>query len=221
MEFTLSTVPKDNPTNVIPDFAKAVINGKKPEDIDNLKDTIEQLYNSYAFDDPTYRKAKLSISKNLKGMLYSRTEVSGAQHGSAPQENRAEGANPLVSLLNFLAHLTETKVLEKNSYSNAAMFVKRHVWNARFWRKASIPLERSDSIFKKEENNGTTYAITKVTSVEGSVQLLLDIRYALDHQQDGWDGTSFGTLTGKSVFKSAFNELVKNFTSKTKIKYVF
>ena len=215
------SVPEDNPANVIPDFAQAVINARDKEDINKLKNNIQELYKNYAFDDPDYRRAKLSVSQNKDGMLVLRTEVSGAQHGSAPQENREHGANPLVSLLNFLAHLTKTKVLAPNAYSNMALFAHDTFGTTVFGEKHPDLLQRSDSLFKRSENNGTTYAVTKTDSNDDAVQLFLDIRYGLKHQQCGWDNKTFGTLKGKSVFRDTFEELVNNFKKETSIDMTF
>lgn len=44
-------------------------------------------------------------------------------YGSAPQENRANGANPLVSLANFLAALVDDGTLSTNGFARMTQFV--------------------------------------------------------------------------------------------------
>jgi len=215
------SVPDKNPTNVIPDYAEAVINAKDKKDITKLKNTIEKQYEAYDFGDPDYRKAKLSVSEDKNGALVLRTEVLGAQHGSAPQENREHGANPLVSLLSFLAHLSKSKVLKPNAYANMAIFAQDTFGTTVFGEQHPDLLQKSDVLFKKSDNNGTTYAITKTQSSDDSVQLYLDIRYGLKHQQCGWDNKTYGTLKGKSVFKDVFEELVKDFKKDKQIEMTF
>lgn len=205
------SVPEGNPVNVIPDFAEAVISSQDKKDLAELKKTIEKQYEDYDFGDPDYKKAKLSVLEDKNGMIVLRTVVSGAQHGSAPQENREHGANPLVSLLNFLAHLSKTKVLKANAYSNLAQFAQDTFGTTVFGENHPELLQKSDVLFKKGDSNGTTYAVTKVAGDGKNIQLFLDIRYGLKHQQCGWDNKTYGTLKGKSVFRDVFEDLVNDF----------
>jgi succinyl-diaminopimelate desuccinylase len=51
------------------------------------------------------------------------TKVIGAQHGSVPNENRAQGASPVVSLANFLAHLVDDGTLAPNGVGRMLQFM--------------------------------------------------------------------------------------------------
>jgi len=78
-------------------------------------------------------------------------------------------------------------------------------------------LERHDDIFKK--GNGTTYALTKFVTDKNKNQarLEIDIRYALYHHREYWDGKTWGTLKGDSQFKNIFATLVSHFNNPKKL----
>lgn len=63
-----------------------------------------------------------------------------------------------------------------------------------------------------EEGNGTTYALTRVSTDDTAqvVQLGIDIRYATGHHERGWDGAD-GLIPGDSLFGGIFAELVTQY----------
>ncbi|MFY0577324.1 M20/M25/M40 family metallo-hydrolase [Cystobacter fuscus] len=93
------------PANQIPDTATAVIRSDSPQALQSFAEQVEALYQGHGFDDPAYRRAPLTVDRSglADNRLVLTTQVIGAQHGSAPGENREEGANPLISLANFLS----------------------------------------------------------------------------------------------------------------------
>jgi succinyl-diaminopimelate desuccinylase len=183
------------------------------DSLDNLKQfeaEVKSLYEGYAFDDPDYRKAELSVSRENNKVLL-KTIVSGAQHGSVPMENRENGANPLVSLTNFLAYLVENRTLGKNGIGEMCSFIK-WAWGTHvFGEDHPDLLERHDDVFTK--GNGTTYALTKIVTDERAVKLSVDIRYAIGHNSVQWDGKTEGLLPGESIFPQVFSQLVERFNS--------
>lgn len=205
---SLQTAPS-SATNQIPDWAEAQIQGD-PLALKEFLDGVEAQYNSHEFDDPDYTRAKLDVSMNDAGdTVILRTLVAGAQHGSAPDENRESGANPLVSLANFLADLVSDGTLEANAIGAMTEFMK-WTWGTRVFGENHEKLVASDEVFTV----GTTYALTKLTTTEGNPQLAIDIRYATDHHSQGWDGQTEGLLPGeKSVFEGIFQELIAQFNA--------
>jgi succinyl-diaminopimelate desuccinylase len=198
------------PVNQIPDSARALIQALNPRDVRNLAKHIGLLYHAYQFDDPDYRRAYLIVRNPRPGELVLVTRVAGAQHGSAPEENRATGANPLVSLVNFLGRLVETGRLSMNGAARMAQFIK-WTWGTRVYgEKHPSLLEAEDETFGI--GNGTTYAVTRFKT-GGAVTLELDIRYALGHHGVNWDGKSEGTLPGKSRFSKILNTITKRFNT--------
>jgi succinyl-diaminopimelate desuccinylase len=202
------------PANQIPGGATAVITGIDQKQVQAFKNTVAQTYTDFTFDDPAYRKATMTVQEDSAGNIVLTTKVAGAQHGSAPQENREKGANPLVSLGFYLSHLSETHVLGQNQFSDAADFIRFGWGTMVFGETHTDLLYRYDSIFEK--GNGTTYALSQLRAeTQGelagkAVSLAMDIRYAVGHHAKGWDGSE-GLIDGKSVFQSVFAKLTERF----------
>ncbi|MET0401755.1 MAG: M20/M25/M40 family metallo-hydrolase [Cystobacter sp.] len=213
---TLDT-PK-GPANQIPDSATAVLRADKIETLEAFAQEVESLYQAHGFDDATYRRAPLTVDRSdlaNKGLIL-QTRVSGAQHGSAPDENRAEGTNPLISLANFLGAHVGTR-LERNEVGELAQFITWGWGTQVYGEHHPDLLLRDDQVFQK--GNGTTYAITRFyTNPAGAPNLAarveIDIRYALGHHSASWDGKTEGLVGGKgspSRFQETFTELIKRF----------
>ena len=202
---------EDGPVNQIADFAEARIAGSDPAALDAYAEAVEAAYASYGFDDPGYRPATLTVSRD-NGYVVLRTEVAGAQHGSAPEENRANGANPLVSLANFIAGQAADGTLGDNHYTQIADFVAWGWGTMVFGEKHPGLLLRNDEVFV--EGNGTTYALTRISTDQKAqvVNLGIDIRYATGHHEQSWDGTD-GLIPGKSLFGGIFDELVTQYAA--------
>ncbi len=200
----------EGPSNQIADSATAVIKAANVNKAKKFAEKVEQMYNEYGFDDPLYRKAKLTIESENRTVTLT-THVSGAQHGSAPQENREKGANPLVSLGDFLAHLVDSKELNSSGIGQMLRFMAWGWGTHVFGEDHPGLLEGHDSIFKK--GNGTTYALTKFVTdkIDKKATLQMDIRYALPHHGYIWDQSTWGTLLGDSKFKNIFAKLVSEF----------
>lgn len=201
------------PSNQIADFATAIIKAGSEQEAKQFAGQVKQLYAQYPFDDPDYHKADLDVQLETDAITL-KTNVKGAQHGSAPQENRAKGANPLVALNMFLAHLIDSEKLNNNSIGQMTRFVA-WTWGTHvFGENHPGELQRDDGIFKK--GNGTTYALTKFVTDKPNdkVTLEMDIRYALGHHGTEWDGKTWGTLNGNSRFQTIFSSLVSEFNGK-------
>jgi len=194
--------------NQIPDTATARIVGVDGAALEKLAADVANLYNQYGFDDPQYRRAPLTVSRDGMAVVLT-TEVIGAQHGSVPDQNRAEGANPVISLSNFLAHLVDNQTLAPNGVGRMVQFMAWGWGTTVFGEKQPDLLERHDQVFEK--GNGTTYALTRVKTNPQNVTLEIDIRYALGHHGVAWDGKTEGQLPGHSIFPDVFNELVNRF----------
>ncbi|WP_163834228.1 M20/M25/M40 family metallo-hydrolase [Spartinivicinus ruber] len=205
------------PSNQIPDTATAIIKGPT----NKLKAYAQQVmtdYKQFTFDDANYRPAKLKAM--LEGdQLILTTKVTGAQHGSVPHANRASGANPLVSLANYLAGKVNQGYLAQNDFSQITQFIE-WVWGTYvFGEKHPQLLQAYDNVFPK--NNGTTYAITRLKANEKQIRLRVDIRYATGHQTTQWDGITEGFLPGNSRFKAIFTELTNAFNQQHKSQVKF
>lgn len=202
-------------TNTIADWAEATISGD-PSPLAAFADSVDDEYANFKFDDPDYRRAEMVSQLSSDGSsLTLRTLVAGAQHGSAPDQNRKEGANPLVSLANFLAGLVRAGKFSPSPSASIACFIT-DTWGTHVFGEGNPDLYKFDDIF--QEGNGTTYAITKTTmDVEGhpsgSIQLDIDIRYSIGHHDCEWDGTQpEGFLPGdKSIFGDVFDNIVDKF----------
>ncbi|HYO52649.1 M20/M25/M40 family metallo-hydrolase [Archangium sp.] len=210
------------PTNQIPDTATAVIRGSSSQELQRFAAEVERLYAEHSFDDPSYRRANLTVdAQTVPGGLVLVTHVADAQHGSAPHENRANGANPLVSLASFLGDLVQKGRLARNEVGEMCRFIS-WAWGTQvFGERHPALLKRSDDVFK--EGNGTTYALTRLqTNMSSSdavaARLRVDIRYALGHHGTPWDGRTEGFVGGKestSTFEQVFDELIRQFPVST------
>ncbi|WNG31751.1 M20 family metallopeptidase [Cystobacter fuscus] len=206
------------PANQIPDTATAVIRSNSPQALQSFAEQVEALYQSHGFDDPAYRRAPLTVDRSgLAGnRLVLTTQVIGAQHGSAPGENREEGANPLISLANFLSAQVGTH-LARNEISELSRFITWSWGTQVYGEHHPELLLRNDAVF--EPGNGTTYAVTRFyTNPAGApdiaARVAIDIRYALGHHSVAWDGKSEGFVGGKdskSVFRDTFAKLLGQF----------
>jgi succinyl-diaminopimelate desuccinylase len=207
--------PAQSSVNQIPDNATATIRAETEEAAQAFADTVAKKYQDYAFDDPSYCRAELTVAltEDKLGVELT-TKVDGAQHGSAPQENREHGANPLVSLINFLAHLADKQELRQNGYTRLSQFTA-WMWGTHVFGEAHPSLYAYDWLFKK--GNGTTYAVTTIGLEESlqqtKVKLAIDIRYALKHHREPLDDTKEGTLPGPSTFAKILPDLVKQFNT--------
>jgi succinyl-diaminopimelate desuccinylase len=199
------------PVNQIADSAEARITGSNPADLDAYAEAVVAAYATYGFDDPKYRAAEFTVSRDGADVVLT-TRVSGAQHGSAPEENRAMGANPLVSLANFLAGQAANGVLGDNHYTRISDFIAWGWGTMVFGEKHPGLLLRYDEVF--EEGNGTTYALTRLSTDTDAkaVQLGIDIRYAIGHHSQSWNGTD-GLIPGDSLFGGIFDELVSQYAA--------
>jgi len=218
------------PANQIPDTATAVLmaDGASQTKLQNLGKKIADLYATHVFDnDATYRRAKLTVDTSVAGKITLTTHVEGAQHGSKPQENRLQGTNPLVSLANFLGDLvnsTDASInLADNDVGHMCKFIQWAWGTWVFGEKQPALLQRSDDIFLEnkdlsyDQHNGTTYALTRLYTGKGAgstIQLVIDIRYALGHHSKAWDGKTEGLVGGDgslSVFNDTFTKLANGF----------
>lgn len=104
-----SLVSASGPVNMIPTSAEATIIGDSAA-LKSFAENVEKWYLAYRFDDINYRPAELVVTAESDKVVL-KTLVAGAQHGSAPQENRANGANPTVSLTNSAHRLTSMALM--------------------------------------------------------------------------------------------------------------
>ncbi len=202
-------------TNMIPVTAEARIKGKtlKDDELGQFVANIYDWYRSCPFDDEDYHQADIHITSSNSSMgseVLITAKVAGAQHGSAPQQNRANGANPVVSLTNFLAILVERDILANNHFGEMCKFIRWAFGTRSFGENHPELLYRFDPVYG--EGNGTTYGLTRLfsetdpkTKKEG-INLGIDVRYAIGHHSKGWDGKE-GQIEGDSVFKEVFKEL--------------
>ena len=201
----------NGPVNQIPNVATATIKAISSKVAAQFANQVKSLYKHFDFDDPYYRAAELNVSyANGSDRVLLTTKVKGAQHGSAPHENRRDGANPLVSLANFLAYLVNTQQLANNAIGRMAQFIQWGWGTKVLGENHPDLLSAYDDVFEV----GTTYALTQfVTDTEqDEVRLKIDIRYAIGHYSQGWDGKTEGLLLGKkSRFRYVFDQLVKRF----------
>ena len=200
------------PSNQIPEFAEAVIHGDSAAELAILAESVDVMYAEYSFDDPDYHRAEMTVDFDVVSRsLTLRTAVAGAQHGSAPQENRSGGANPVVSLANFLAGLVDQGKLASNEIGEMCRFLAWGWGTKVFGEHHPELLLRNDEVF--ETGNGTTYAATRLYTRPDLVQMELDIRYAIDHHSHSWDGSE-GMLKGESsIFSEVFSQLTVAFNA--------
>ncbi|HEW98729.1 MAG: dipeptidase [Candidatus Parabeggiatoa sp. nov. 3] len=199
------------PVNQIPDTATAIIKASSKDLATQFAEGIKSFYRSYRFDDPYYRAADLTVSEvDDENRVLLTTKVAGAQHGSAPDFNRRNGANPLVSLANFLTHLVHENKLASNQISRMTQFMTWGWGTKAFGEKHPELLKAQDNVFEI----GTTYALTQfVTDTEKQeITLGIDIRYAIGHHSHGWDGETEGLFDGDSRFQYVFEQLMARFS---------
>jgi len=197
------------PVNQIPGRAQAVIKGASSTAMDEFRKTIADRYRNHKFDDPDYRQARFDPPVARNGGVLLVTAVSGAQHGSAPQENRDAGANPLVSLACFLGDLVDQGELEHDAVGEMASFINATFGTRVFGEKHAALLQAHDDVFLA--GNGTTYAVTKFVTALKEVQLHVDVRYAIGHHSKPWDGKTEGLLKGKSRFDEILGGVVADY----------
>ena len=205
---TLTTPPQSS-ANMIPVTAEAHIQGPD-EALRSFAKKVKDWYLACPFDDPDYHPADIQVTHS-NGEVVITALVAGAQHGSAPHQNRANGANPVVSLTNFLAFLVDCGILANNYNGEMSRFI-RWVFGTRvFGENHPDLLSRFDSVF--QEGNGTTYALTQLIPNEEkrTIQLNVDVRYAIGHHSQGWDGSE-GQIKGESLFKTVFDKLVQRYS---------
>lgn len=207
---SLSTPPA--PANMIPVTAEAHISGRA-ELLKHFADNVRTWYRAYPFDDSDYHPADIIVTNSGFEVVIT-AKVAGAQHGSAPDQNRANGANPVVSLTNFLASLVDRDVLANNYNGKMCRFIRWAFGTRVLGENHPDLLQRFDTVFN--EGNGTTYALTQLIPADDKgramITLGLDIRYAIGHHGIGWDGNE-GKLAGDSVFKSVFEQLISRYHS--------
>ena len=201
----------NNPVNQIPDTATAIIKANDSEALNGFCEKVNSAYAEpescdrntncpswVAPEECPYCQAHLECKAENDHIMLT-TQVEGVQHGSGPNENRDNGANPLVSLTNFLAYLVENELngirLNDNDIAQMTQFIRWGWGTLVFGEKHPEWLKRQDDVFK--EGNGTTYGITHFKTAPQQLQLGIDIRYAINHHIDGeWNGQP-GFLPGK------------------------
>lgn len=213
---SLITTPVTS-TNTIADWAEATVCGDR-EAVAEFGASVDELYASFEFDDPDYRRAEMTSTVADDGAsVLLHAKVDGAQHGSAPEENRKDGANPLVSLANFVAGLVRAGKLGPTPSASMACFIA-DTWGTHVFGEGNDDLYKFDEIF--EEGNGTTYAVTKTVmdydDAPDAIRLEIDIRYATGHHDyDKEKPVDEGFLPGDfSIFEAVFNKIVDEFNSK-------
>ena len=202
--------PAGNPTNAIPGSATVVFASANEADMSSFADMLAADYQAQTFDDPDYRKAAATVTYTGGTTATLQAVVLGAQHGSAPQENRAEGANPLVSLVNYVNNLAVQGKVGSNSLTVMSEFLA-DVWGTRVFGENYPALQAFDEVF--QEGNGTTYAVTRFETGLDRLEMFVDIRYAIDHQAGGWDRETYGLIPGESVFVDVFPSIVDGFNA--------
>jgi len=199
------------PVNQIPSSAQAVIKSADPVALSAFYQTVLKQYQTFSVEPAGYRRARMDAPIWRDNAVLLTTHVLGAQHGSAPQENLAAGANPLVSLSYFLGGLVEQQTLAANAQGVMAVFM-RWLWGTHVFGEGHEALQAFDAVF--EPGNGTTYALTQVQADSSAVRLHVDIRYAMPHHSTPWDGQTEGVLPGKSRFQAIFKPLLARFNQR-------
>ena len=173
---------------MIPVTAEALITKKtlEEDELDQFVANIYDWYRACPFDDVDYHPADIHVTKEKGSKVLITAKVAGAQHGSAPQQNRANGANPIVSLTNFLAFLVDRDILANNHFGEMCKFIRWAFGTRPFGENHPELLYRFDPVF--DEGNGTTYGLTQLISNEDGINLGIDVRYAIGHHSKGWDG---------------------------------
>ncbi len=202
--------------NMIPVTAEAIITKKRLNEgeLDKFVANIYDWYRACPFDDVDYHPADIHVTKEKGSRVLITAKVAGAQHGSAPQQNRANGANPIVSLTNFLAFLVDRDILANNHFGEMCKFIRWAFGTWPFGENHPELLYRFDPVY--DEGNGTTYGLTQLFSEinpisnKDGINLGIDVRYAIGHHGHGWDGRE-GKIKGKSIFKKVFKELTSRY----------
>lgn len=197
-------------TNMIPVTAEALIKGKtlKEDELDQFVANIYDWYRACLFDDVDYHPADIQVAPSNSdsgSQVLITAKVAGAQHGSAPHQNRANGANPIVSLTNFLAFLVERDILANNHFGEMCKFIRWAFGTRPFGENHPELLYRFDPVY--DEGNGTSYGLTQLFSNGDGINLGIDVRYAIGHHCQGWDGKEGQIKGDKSIFKEVFEEL--------------
>lgn len=214
---TLITNP-DNSCNTIPDWVKADVTGNRAE-ITKFAAVVEQWFRDLEYPaDPNYNPGNLKVTTSDTGdKVTLEIHVEGAQHASAPDENKENGVNPLVSMANFLASLAERDVFATNEVVSMVTFIQ-WTWGTFVFGEKHESMYKYDEVFT--ENNGTTYAVSKMSAPTepeekvGAIMLEIDIRYAIGHHSEAWDGVKEGCLDGdNSTFGTVFTDLVTEFNA--------
>ncbi|WP_170291604.1 M20/M25/M40 family metallo-hydrolase [Heliobacterium mobile] len=201
----------DGSVNMIPVTAEARIKGPD-ELLDEFYKKINDWYRTCPFDDPDYHPADINVTYCGSEVVIT-TKVAGAQHGSAPHQNRSNGANPVVSLTNFLAFLIDRDILANNHRGEMCRFIRWAFGTRAFGEHHPDLLKRFDTVFG--DGNGTTYGLTQLTDNESEdISLGIDIRYVIGHHGKGWDGRE-GQIDGDSLFNSVFDQLINRYQSET------
>jgi len=199
-------------TNMIPVTAEALISGKLlgEEDLDTFLANIYDWYRACPFDDEDYHPADIQVTKKIDSQVLITAKVAGAQHGSAPDQNRTNGANPIISLTNFLAFLVDRNVLANNHFGEMCKFIRWAFGTRCFGENHPELLYRFDPVYG--EGNGTSYGLTQLFSKdpEKDINLGIDVRYAIGHHSKGWNGKE-GTIEGDSIFNEVFEELTSRY----------
>jgi succinyl-diaminopimelate desuccinylase len=212
----------DGSANMIPVTAEAVITGKNlsDADLDQFVANIYDWYRACPFDDVDYHPADIHVTKKEGSQVQITAKVAGAQHGSAPQQNRANGANPIVSLTNFLAFLVDRDILGNNHFSEMCKFIRWAFGTRCFGENHPELLYRFDPVY--DEGNGTTYGLTQLFSKDPKktklvpkdlekIHMGIDVRYAIGHHSKGWNGKE-GQINGDdSMFADIFEELTSHY----------
>lgn len=202
--------------NMIPVTAEAIITKKtlNEGELDKFVANIYDWYRACPFDDVDYHPADIHVTKKEGSQVQITAKVAGAQHGSAPQQNRANGANPIVSLTNFLAFLVDRDILANNYFGEMCKFIRWAFGTRSFGENHPELLYRFDPVYG--EGNGTTYGLTQLfseinpKSKKDGINLGIDVRYAIGHHSQGWDGRE-GKIEGDSIFKKVFKELTTRY----------
>ncbi|MBN1236271.1 MAG: M20/M25/M40 family metallo-hydrolase [Methanotrichaceae archaeon] len=201
--------------NMIPVNAEALITGKKRsvEEMNQFAANIYDWYRACPFDDMDYHPADIQVTIEPSSMIKITAKVAGAQHGSAPHQNRANGANPIVSLTNFLAFLVDRDILANNYFGEMCKFIRWAFGTRPFGENHPELLYRFDPVYN--EGNGTSYGLTQLFSTMSEngydqINLGIDVRYAIGHHSKGWNGKE-GTIEGDSIFKEVFEELTSRY----------
>ncbi|GIS96069.1 MAG: hypothetical protein CM1200mP22_33060 [Dehalococcoidia bacterium] len=131
------------------------------------------MYAEYAFDDSDYHRAEMTVDFDAASRSLTLRRRVGCPAGSAPQENRFSGANPLVSLANFLAGLVDQGKLVSNEIGEMCRFL---AWG---WGTKVFGEHHPDcfsGMMKYSRRQWHDLRPTRLYTGPGLVQMELDIR---------------------------------------------